>query len=673
MSNNIVQPLGPLFGPDFITISVNDETGAPYALEIFPDANNPELNANGLPTQFYYMPKQVNLAKRLDSPEDYDFSFTLFKGLMTEEDTIGVSGLATAGGNVEVGGGFLSFSTTMAVPESVINNTRAMLQNGSHDAPPSRVASFFAIGQAAPLLGIVPIVDNKVTIEVLQSLDPGEKLPPIIMSAQGTGQGSIDAAGVSSFLVSCNQNAAGLIAGALEDGNCPITIHYNLKLLFYINACNIEVDIDLDKVYTQFSADAKVGYAFTESELSANYQRCITSGGITTKMTMDGVDIDPDIKQMIEKQVSDMQNRAWEKAKDQIFDWKPKTDDPAQAKSSGPCGGASVSVKVGYQETKLVTHDQFELSQTVTKLDTISGTLTALGSVIKNNLSKYRSIVDIGNFFGKIQVAASPNINFDDSPIQEALIEVSYPDNTAAQNGQLSLTTRVNGFHYDTGNIDRTAAVTLARWTHDNPRDIINISFLKMDNDLPGWTKNTVKIRKTLIYKTNDSRVDLSGNNTSISIEETSADHNPVVDDTAVGYIFISFALDRAILAPNITVTLTVQIGDRTDVLQLVSDKLTKKPTAELKIWSDKYFNVDVAKVKIDVEAAPPPNDFAAETITWSGTQAVPIGLGRVKKIVPFIINLPKLSDTAQNDLVAKYILETQKELLAATQAEMNP
>ena len=88
MIDNSIHALGPLFGPDFITIEINDETGLKYALEIFPDANNPALKTNGLPTQFYYMPKQVYLAKRPDSPKDYDFSVTLFKGLMTAEDSL---------------------------------------------------------------------------------------------------------------------------------------------------------------------------------------------------------------------------------------------------------------------------------------------------------------------------------------------------------------------------------------------------------------------------------------------------------------------------------------------------------------------------------------------------------------------------------------------------------
>ena len=120
MTDDSAIPLGPLFGPDFITIQVSDETKTTFDLEIFPDANNPVLKRNGLATQFYYLPKQIYLAKKENSATDFDFSVTLFKGLMTSEDTLGISGIPTTGGEVDAGGAFVSFSTTMAVPDSVV-------------------------------------------------------------------------------------------------------------------------------------------------------------------------------------------------------------------------------------------------------------------------------------------------------------------------------------------------------------------------------------------------------------------------------------------------------------------------------------------------------------------------------------------------------------------------
>src|SRR6266581_866474 len=411
MTDDSVHGLGPLFGPDFITIEIDDQTKGRFALEIFPDANNPALKRNGLPTQFYYMPKEIQLAKRVDSPEDFDFSVTLFKGLMTTEDTLGISGIPSTGGEVDAGGAFMTFSTTMAIPENVIAQAHAKLKAHDHEPPPARIAGFFqhTDEDPAPLLGIVPIVDNAVTIEVPQ-LSGGDAKSPFVISAQGTGHGSIEASGISSFLVTCNQMAAGAIVGALKDGRSPFTVHYNMKLLFYINACDIQMHVDVDKTFTQFSGAAEAKYGFVQADLSANYQNCLTNGAISTVIQQNGTDVDADVKKLIEKTISDMQDKAWNLVKTEIFDWQPKPDDPAKA-SAGACGGVAVSLKANYQKHAVKFDEHFEINQTISKEDTVSGTLNNLEPAIKKNLDKYLSIVDIGKFFQKVQVVASQNID----------------------------------------------------------------------------------------------------------------------------------------------------------------------------------------------------------------------------------------------------------------------
>jgi len=669
MTDDSIHALGPLFGPDFITIEINDETGTPFALEIFPDAANPALKRSGLATQFYYMPKQVYLAKREDSPTDFDFGVTLFKGLMTAEDTLGISAIPSTGGEADVGGAFMSFSTTMAIPENVIAQALAKLTAHDHQPPPAKIADYFGHdGQdPAPLLGIVPIVDNAVTIEVPQ-LSGGD---PFKISAQGTGHGSIEASGISSFLVTCNQMAAGAIVGALKDGRSPFTVHYNMKLLFYINACTIDLSVDCNKTFEQFSGDVQTKYGFSQADLSANYQKCLTNGTITTVIQQNGTDVEADVKKLIEKTVSDMQDKAWNLVKNDIFDWQPKPDEPAKA-SQGGCGGVAVQLKANYQtrEDKLQTH--FEINETISKEDTVSGTLNNLEPAIKQNFDKYVSIVDIGEFFKKIQIAASPNIDFGDTefsdPINEALIEVSYPDYSepVRPDGKPNFSTHAEGFHFVPGTTtDLTKPVTLASWSRDNPKDIINISFLKLDETIAQWDKNQVQIKKKLIYRPDDPRVDLSNGGITYETERISDDHSPVIGPEEVGYIFVKFFLDRAIKAPNVSVTLTIKMGDRNDVLVMTNDDPKANPTALWQVWSDKYFNETMARVKIDVEVAPPPSDFGGTAVQWSGNQAVPINLGRIKRIVPCKIILPPLTDPEQNALANKYTLQTLKELAA--------
>lgn len=146
-------------------------------------------------------------------------------------------------------------------------------------------------------------------------------------------------------------------------------------------------------------------------------------------------------------------------------------------------------------------------------------------------------------------------------------------------------------------------------------------------------------------------------------------DHTPVISPADVGYVSVQFTLSRPI-PPNMTVTLTITLsgskGSRTDTLTLTSTSPMQKPTALWQVFSDKYFDAQVAKVNIDVSVAPPPSDFSDAPITWSGVQAVAVGPGRIKHIPLSVINLPPLTDPTQAALVGQYILQTQQQMAAA-------
>ena len=59
--------------------------------------------------------------------------------------------------------------------------------------------------------------------------------------------------------------------------------------------------------------------------------------------------------------------------------------------------------------------------------------------------------------------------------------------------------------------------------------------------------------------------------------------------------------------------------------------------------------------------------DFAGTPIAWSGVQAVPVGVGRIKRIVPYTIQLPTLSDPTQATLAGQYILQAQQQVASLT------
>ncbi|HTK05796.1 MAG TPA: hypothetical protein VL485_01385 [Ktedonobacteraceae bacterium] len=662
MVNEAITALGPVFGPDFVLIVVNDDTNKQYHLQVYPDANNPLLKANGLATQYYFLPERVYLAKKQFAPSDFDFGMTIFKGLMTSETTLGIT--ATTGGTAEAGGGFCSFSTTFAIPDSVVDHALQKLKNKDHPAPVGRIANFFNYerNDLDPLLGIVSIVDNNVTIEIPSLQIAGGPNVPFMISAQGTGKGSIGSSGISTFLVTCNQMAAGAIAGSLKNGMSPFTVHYNLKQQFYINACDIHVDVDVDKVFNQFSGALSAGsiLGIDSLALSANYQSCVTSGAIKTIMRMDNANIPDDLKKMIETQCEEMRKQAFDLVKKEIFDWTPTPDAPATTDRgffSSLFGGSSVSLKFNYQHRGVHLSNDFTLDSTIVRENTVSGDLNDLQPAIVANLNKYLAIIDIGEYFRKIQIAATNNINWSEKPsdgtdladpIISAQIEMSYPDFSTPvdANHHLNLRTQANGFHYTIAQHDTNHDGELAFWSAENPRDIINISALRLDKLVPEWDADQVKIRKTIVFNGSDPRVELASGGTTYVKEEITTRHAPVITSEEVGYIFVKFLLDRILPKDNITLTLTCMLGGRKDTLTIT--RATQKNIL-WEIFSDKYIGQTSFQYDLQVEVVGP--DFTDDPATY-GTPApitVPLPTGRVKYVNPFKLVLPQVPPTLIN------------------------
>lgn len=668
MTDDSPSALGPLFGPDFILITVNDENKTPYQLEIYPDANNPLLKSNGLAQQFYFDPQRIYVAKKQDSPADFDFGMTVFKGLMTSEDTVGITGP-----DVEASGGFCVFSTTFAIPDTVIANAIKALKNSQLDKPaPPRLFGFldFTPSEPDPLLGIIPILSNDVTIGILQT-GPAGSTSPIWMQAQSAQKGSLEATGISSFLVSANMEGAGIIAGSMQAGSPPFTVWYALTEQFYLPACEVDVTIDLDKTFDSFSAAVSGSGLFDSASFQYAYSNCATNGSIVTDMKINEAALPDDLKTMVMQQCQQMQQNAVNWVKDEIFDWQPTDGGQAQASNSSLLGsifgGFSVSMKSTYQKRSMNVTQTLKLDTTISKSDTKSGDLTDLQPALKADLDKYLAIIDIGKYFQKIQVAATAKgINWSEvlpdgtnlaDPITAAMIEVSYPDYDEPLDAQKNpnLKTLGQGDHYLAGSM--TGQSGLAQWTKENPNDIINVSYLRLDQTIPQWPANQVQVSRTLIFDSNDPRVDLSNNQTQVVITTTDQNHTLDLNVDAVGYVFVRFMCRPLPAAVSLVINTT--LGPRNDSITIVN---TNQKSAIWEIFSDKYVAVSSFTYTVQVTVQGP--NFTDNPIVYQSPQPITVALppGRVKYNPLVNLQLPD-APPSQVTAINQYILHYQQQL----------
>jgi hypothetical protein len=654
---DFVSGVGPLFGPDFVIVTVNDATGTRFDVQVYPDAHNPELRRAGLPTQYYFQPAQVFLARKHGSPQDFDFEMTLFKGLGSDEANITPEELA--GVSTEIGGGFCTFSTTFGIPPSVIDGAVEKLKQRDHAAPIPQLAPYFNHQPADPDpgLGIVPITSISVVCAVQ---DPAVSGGKIMMTAQYSQKGSIEQQGISTFLISCNLFAAGEIASSLKAGaSPPFTVANTLKEAFYING----VTIDVDKVYDSFSVAVQASSFLGIDDLSANaaWSSCLTTGGVTTHITQNGTVLDAATAKWVSESVDVMKKTAMDLVKQEIFDWDPaKADSKATTSGRGWFseffGGAAVALKSDHERKSVHVHQELILDAVVPVEQTVTGDLNDLLPAVRANLNKYLFVIDIGEFFKKVQVVGSSAINFGEKlpdgtdlrdPLVAAQLEAGYPDfSSPVENGQPNLRMLAQGQHYVPSQSAPKGPVSPAIWKSDNPNDYVNFSFLRLDNPVPGWPKDQVKLRKRLVFDSRDPRVNLSSkiaprDPAIAEIEEIGTEHSPILTASAVGYVFVRFMIPPSKLPTNISVTITPTIGPDTYPPIVVTNDNIKNAIWE--VFSDKYVQESAFSYTMTVEVDGP--NFIDDPVIYSTPEpvSVPVPQGPNKYMPLLTTHLPSL------------------------------
>jgi len=201
----------------------------------------------------------------------------------------------------------------------------------------------------------------------------------------------------------------------------------------------------------------------------------------------------------------------------------------------------------------------------------------------------------------------------------------------------------------------------LAQWTSNNPNDIINISFLRLDKTISQWPSDQVKVTKTLIFDGNDPRVDLTDNQTQVVVETTDNNHTPVIDLNAVGYVFVRFTCRP--LPAAVTLVVNTTLGTRKDSITITS---ANQKSALWEVFSDKYVGLTSFQYTVQVTVQGP--NFTDDPIVYQSAKPLTVALppGRVKYNPLLSLQLPD-APPDQVAAINQYILAYQRQMLTGT------
>jgi hypothetical protein len=496
-------PIGPYYGPNKLLIVQNDEEGNAYQLNIFPDLFNDELRKAGKPLAFYYLPDSPRMARYENG--DCMFHFTKFAGVLTADDNIAVA----SPGQVEVAGGVLAFTSTLKIPDSVIQNAMDELKHEIKNNPRYNTDKRFMMGDADVQidLGVVPIVDNVVDISNLSMenlKDPNSQRPdnPWKWEMQGEGKGTINPVGNNAYTAMVGQYPAQLVEAGFHGASSPIFVRNALKHKFYTGAFKASIHGDWSAIFNHFSTDIKGSYFWVKGDVQAAFNSAVKDGTIKKTITIDNEVLTPEQEKNYEAQVDKTFDKFLDIAQKTILDPAPPKIENAKAADPGPVG-VSFALKFEHDESHLTLDFEEEINETYIKDNVISAHMMGFYEKLQGNKDeekKYFDVVHLEEGFRKIHVIATARAYWPDAngnggdPIDQLVLEVGYPDSTGA------IVYKNSGLYMDNIGAAKSTSLTPAIWTKENPHRILIFDFERQTN-LPPEKQNIIYIKRQVRFQ----------------------------------------------------------------------------------------------------------------------------------------------------------------------------
>lgn len=496
-------PIGPYYGPNRLLVVPRDEDGTAYQLNIFPDLFNEQLRQAGKPLKFYYLPDAPRMAK--NESGDYMFHFTRFSGVLTADDNIAVA----SPGQVETAGGVLAFTTTLKIPDDVLDDAVALIRKEIKNNARYSQDKYFALGPDSDWqieIGVVPIVDNDVSVSNLSPeniSDPATQSPdnPWLWKMQGEGKGTINPVGNNAYTAMVGQYPAQIIEQAFHGVSSPVFVHNTLRHKFYTGSFKASVHGEWSAIFNHFSADLKARYLWAQADIQAAFNSAVKAGVITKSVTIDNEVLTPEREQMYEAQVDKVFDKFMDAAQKAILDVQPAAIENAKAADTGVIG-VSFAMKLQHDEHHLSLDFNETIDETYLKDNTISAHLMGFYDVLEEDKKaeeKYFDTVHLAEGFRKIHVIASarafwPEGDKEGDPIEQLLLEVGYPD--AAGN----IVYKNSGLFMDNVLAAKSTTLAPAVWTKDNKDRIIIFDF-ERQSKLPKERQNIIYVKRKVRFQ----------------------------------------------------------------------------------------------------------------------------------------------------------------------------
>jgi hypothetical protein len=576
---------GPLWGVNTVEVAYS-EGGESYTLQIFPDISNDDLRNSNKPMHFYIMPNSVRMAKNDEGK--YQFHFTKFAGVLTEDSNIGTKG------QEEVAGGSVSFTSTLELPTGVINSLKDQIAQRIKKDVTLNAHPLFMFNQAAPPsfeLGFVPIEENEVAVSSLTLNDLSDPVKQEegdkwLWLMQGQGGGSLDPNGKNACSAMLGQYPAALVEAGFKGESSSIFVHNALKLRFYSPSIQIKVSVDYTKIHSAFSKNTKYKDDWTQKNIQRAFEEDNLWGHCHTQIIYGDAELTDKDKEIYTDMADKAKTMIMDNVKKFIFDKQPAPLDKAVAadtksrqleiqrsssssflglikKSSATYSwkdsdnGFSYALNSNFSAASISMDDSTEIQGPYFKTTVVSGNMKGFFQEISADpkaKDEYFDFVNLGDAFKKVHIIATSRANWPDEtgngePLDKLMMSVGYPD----ANGVVQF--RNSGRYYDTLGNKLSEDFAPAIWTKDN-KDRVFVFDFAVDDNVPAEQRNQISVKRSVTYK-QDERVKVNEDNTVIIPDETTTNTQIEVKADLVGHLKVGPVYLSADLNKHMVVEVT--------------------------------------------------------------------------------------------------------------------